>query len=224
MPIRTCRWRPLGERPAGSGGGGIPIGFALVRPLPGRSSRQAPAHPVPCAYLGVSLPGRARDHRPRRGHLCGALPLPAVSPADPSCQAYPTPSLGTWSVATNTLGPAQCPRKRGSAAKPRPASPLFTGIVGRRPAGPPNYHRPRALKATVDTLLSALPPAGTCPDQGCAGLVVSGAARSLTQGKFLNLSEPAGSSSAKWASGEPGPHRVKRAIREAHTWHPVSSR
>lgn len=177
---------PSGRAPARREVGAV--AFPSASPWSAHSRAKLPPtlSPEPtweCPCLGARA--RARDHRPRRSHLCGAPPLPAVSPAAPSCQAGPTPSLGTWSVATNTLGPAQCPRKRGSSAKPRPASPLFTGTVGSCPAGPPpppSYHPPRALKATLDSPQSALPPAGTCPRRGCAGPVVRGDPRSPTQG------------------------------------------
>lgn len=93
-----------------------------------------------------------------------AGPPPALSPRSSWLfQASRTPSLGTWSVHGNTLGPAHRPRKCEAAAKPRPArvygncpqasnsTPLATTI------------RPRAMTATLDSLLPARSPAGTCP-------------------------------------------------------------
>lgn len=51
-----------------------------------------------------------------------AGPPPALSPRSSRLfQASRTPSLGTWSVHGNTLGPAHRPRKCEAAAKPRPA-------------------------------------------------------------------------------------------------------
>lgn len=137
MPIRACRWRPLGDHWAGSGGGGSPSSLALSCPFPGppvpptlplAPTSECPAHTRPPPTAGPPLQ-RAPSSRN----------VPRLF------QASLTPSLGTWSVPANTLGLAQRPRKCGAAAKLRPASPVFTGIVGRRPGGPPNSHTARGV-------------------------------------------------------------------------------
>lgn len=73
-----------------------------------------------------------------------AGPPPALSPRSSWLfLASRTPSLGTWSVHGNTLGPAHRPRKCEAAAKPRPAR-----VYGNCPQAP-NRPPPHTLRPAL---------------------------------------------------------------------------
>lgn len=132
MPIRACRWRPLGR---GAGrevrvqgwGRRLRGGFRLVRHLPGRGSHLA-GHPP-------RLPGVSQGQRtvitPR-----GAA-LPTVSTDSSPLPGQPSAVPGDSESRAHSLGAARRPRKCWAPAKPRPVPPVFTGIVRRAPPGLP---------------------------------------------------------------------------------------
>jgi hypothetical protein len=115
-PIRACRWRPLGRGAGGRWGWGrrLPRAWdSAVTPLaPSRAPTWIVSPPAP-------------------GATCARGPATKFHQLLPAAEA-----VGPWGPGvSSTLSPEML---GGRQAPPRPAPPVFTGIVPRRPPGLPS--------------------------------------------------------------------------------------
>lgn len=107
VPIRACRWRPLGREGREEGGG------RRRRPRPVLSPRDHGSHLVRSPTWKEFPPTTGlppRGAAVSQTHSRCQPGRPVVVPGDPECPV-------------NSLRPARCPRKCWAAAKPRPAPP-----------------------------------------------------------------------------------------------------